>query len=158
MSSRYQSADVDPSPLGQPLHFAFSNRTVPNRFLKGAMAENLSSWSPTDRPSRGVPTDEVVNVYRRWGEGGIGLIVTGNIMTDYEHFEAKGNPVIAKDAPFEGERFERFKEIAREAKREGSVVVAQLGHPGRQVKDNVTKDPMSASDVQLKSTRISSCY
>ncbi|EIM82147.1 FMN-linked oxidoreductase [Stereum hirsutum FP-91666 SS1] len=106
MSSRYQSTDVDPSPLGKPLHFAFSNRTVPNRFLKGAMAENLSSWSPTDIPSRGVPSANLVNVYRRWGQGGVGLLITGNIMTDYVHFESKGNPVIARDAVFEGERFE----------------------------------------------------
>lgn len=150
MSSRYQSADVDPSPLGKPLHFAFSNRTVPNRFLKGAMAELLSSWSPTDIPSRGVPSANLVNVYRRWGQGGIGLLVTGNIMVDYVHFESKGNSVIAKDAGFEGERFERFKEIAEAARREGSLVLGQVNHAGRQVSDAINKHPISASDVQLK--------
>lgn len=71
-------------------------------------------------------------------------------MTDYVHFESKGNPVIARDAGFEGERFERFREIAEVARREGSVVLGQISHAGRQVSDAINKHPISASDVQLK--------
>lgn len=80
MSKRYPSDNKDASPLGQPLKFEFSGKTAPNRFLKGAMTERLSSWDPVNKEKRGVPSKELVNVYKRWGEGGLGLVLTGNIM------------------------------------------------------------------------------
>ncbi|KAK7917508.1 hypothetical protein PG985_011116 [Apiospora marii] len=147
---RIQSDKVDVSPLAQPLHFEFSGKTAPNRFLKGAMTERLSTWDPQDKPKRGVPTDKLVNVYRRWGEGGHGVILTGNVMIAYDQLEAAGNPIIPADAPFEGERFEKFKEMATAGKKHGSLIVAQLSHPGRQVTDAINPNPISASDVQLE--------
>lgn len=149
-STRFESENVDPSPLGQPLHFEFSNRTAPNRFMKGAMTERLSSWDPKNLEARGIPSRELINAYKRWGEGAIGLILTGNIMFEYDHLEAPGNPIVPKDAPFEGERFEAFKEMATQGKAHGSLMVGQVSHPGRQVTENVQKDPVSASDVHLE--------
>jgi 2,4-dienoyl-CoA reductase-like NADH-dependent reductase (Old Yellow Enzyme family) len=148
-STRYESEKVDPSPLGQPLHFEFANRDAPNRFLKGAMTERISSWDPNNLEARGIPSKNLQNVYKRWGEGGIGLNLTGNIMFEYDHLEAMGNPIIPVDAPFEGERFEAFKELARQAKIEGNLIVGQVSHPGRQVEQRIQKNPISASDVHL---------
>lgn len=150
MSSRYESSTSDASPLGQPLKFEFSGRVAQNRFLKGAMTERQSSWDPKDLPSRGVPSETLVNLYKRWGEGEFGQILTGNIMIEYDHLEAMGNPIIPLEAPFEGKRFEMFSKIAEAGKRHGSLMVGQVGHPGRQVEDRVQKFPISASDVQLK--------
>ena len=76
---RYPSDNVDPAPLGRPLQFAFSGKVAPNRFLKGAMTEQLSSWDKKDLARRGIPRDNLINLYRWWGEGGIGLILTRNI-------------------------------------------------------------------------------
>ncbi|KAK8023725.1 hypothetical protein PG993_011791 [Apiospora rasikravindrae] len=149
-SPRIASEKVDVSPLAQPLHFEFSGKTAPNRFLKGAMTERLSTWDPADKPKRGVPTEQLINVYRRWGEGGHGVILTGNVMVAYDQLEAAGNPIIPADAPFEGERFERFRELAAQGKKHGSLIVAQLSHPGRQVTDAINPTPISASDVQLE--------
>ncbi|KAI0542008.1 NADH:flavin oxidoreductase/NADH oxidase [Xylaria digitata] len=149
---RIPAPDVDPSPLSQPLHFEFGGRTAPNRFLKGAMTERLSSWDPKDPQKRGIPSDELINLYQRWGEGGLGLILTGNIMLYYDQLEAPGNPVIPKDAPFLGERFERFKDLGAKAKAHGSLIVGQLSHPGRQVPDTIQPNPLSASDIQLEGT------
>ncbi|KAF2196895.1 FMN-linked oxidoreductase [Delitschia confertaspora ATCC 74209] len=147
--SRYESASADPSPLAQPLHFTFANRDAPNRFLKGAMTERLASWSATDLPKRGVPSKELINVYRRWGEGAIGLILTGNFMIAYDHLESAGNAIITPNDKPEGPRFEAFKEMATVGKAHGSLMVAQVSHPGRQVFSIIQKDPVSASDVQL---------
>lgn len=141
---------VDPSPLGQPLHFEFSGKTAPNRFLKAAMTERQSSWDATDLPKRGVPPPELVNLYRRWGEGGYGIVLTGNVMIDYDQLEAAGNPIIPGDAPFSGLRFERFRDLATAAKAHGSLVVMQVSHPGRQVHARINDHPISASDVQLE--------
>lgn len=53
------------------------------------------------------------------------------------------------DAKYEGERFEKFKELAKGAKADGSLLVAQVNHPGRQVEARVNPVAISASDVQL---------
>lgn len=89
-SPRFESDDVDASPLGQPLKFEFSGKTAFNRFLKGAMTERLSSWDPKDLSKRGIPSKELINVYKRWGEGGMGTILTGNVMIHPTQLEAAG--------------------------------------------------------------------
>ena len=149
MSERVQSDTSDASPLGKPLHFEFSGKSAPNRFLKAAMTERLSSWDAKKLEARGIPSKELQNVYKRWGEGGLGHILTGNLMIAYDHLEAAGNPIITPDNPFEGERFEAFKELARLAKAHGSLITGQVSHPGRQVEDRIQPNPISASDVQL---------
>lgn len=73
-SQRYESDDVDAAPLGRPLHFEFSGRTAPNRFLKAAMTERISSWDPLDLAKRGIPSKNLINVYKRWGEGQLGVL------------------------------------------------------------------------------------
>lgn len=150
MSSRISSGITDASPLGQPLKFEFSGKTAPNRFLKAAMTERLSSWDPQNFEARGVPSEQLQNVYKRWGEGGLGHILTGNIMISYDHLEAAGNPIIPPDAPFEGERFDAFAKLAKLAKAHGSLITGQVSHPGRQVESRIQKDPVSASDIQLE--------
>lgn len=149
-AARYESDSKDALPLGKPLNFEFSGKTAPNRFLKGAMTERMSSWDPENLEARGVPSKNLINLYRRWGEGGIGLILSGNIMIEYDHLEAAGNSIIPRKSEFSGERFEAFKEMATEAKKHGSLFVGQVSHPGRQVESRIQKNPVSASDVQLE--------
>jgi len=146
---RYPSESSDATPLGKPLTFEFSGRTAPNRFLKAAMTERLSSWDPKDLKARGIPSKNLVNLYKRWGEGGWGQILSGNIMIDYDQLEGPGNPIVPREAGFEGPRFEAFKAMATAAKAHGSLFVGQVSHPGRQVEDRIQKNPVSASDVQL---------
>ena len=143
-STRYESENVDAAPLGKPLHFEFANRDAPNRFIKGAMTERISSWDPKNLEARGIPSKNLRNVYRRWGEGAIGNILTGNIMIEYDHLEAAGNPIIPRGAPYEGERFEAFKEMAKLGKAHGCLMVGQVSHPGRQVEQRIQKNPVSA--------------
>ncbi|KAF5874800.1 putative nadh oxidase protein [Botrytis fragariae] len=150
MSIRYESSSSDASPLGKPLKYEFSGKVARNRFLKGAMTERQSSWDPKDFKSRGIPSTNLVNVYKRWGEGEYGQILTGNVMIEYDHLEAMGNPIIPLEAPFEGERFERFSAMAKAGKAHGSLMVAQVSHPGRQVENRIQPNPISASDVQLE--------
>ncbi|KAI5918469.1 NADH:flavin oxidoreductase/NADH oxidase [Camillea tinctor] len=155
---RYPAEDVDVTPLAQPLHFEFSGKTAPNRFIKGAMSERLATWHPTDLPKRGVPLPELINAYKRWGEGGFGVLLSGNVMVKYDHLESPGNTIIPQEAPFSGERFERFKAMATAAKAHGSLFVAQVSHPGRQVSSLIQPNPISASDVQLEGTLLGQTY
>ncbi|KAK8161784.1 hypothetical protein IWX90DRAFT_388392 [Phyllosticta citrichinensis] len=147
---RFESEPADPTPLAQPLNFEFSGVTAKNRFLKAPLTERISSWNYKDVASRGIPSKTLINLYRRWGEGGYGVIVTGNTFFEPEHLEAMGNPIIPKDAPFEGPRFEAFKEMAEVSKKEGSLILIQVSHAGRQVWDAIQPNPISASDVQIE--------
>ena len=114
------------------------------------MTERLSSWDPKDISKRGIPSANLINVYKRWGEGQIGTILTGNIMIEFDQLEAAGNPIITPEEEPKGERFEAFKKIATESKAHGSLCIGQVSHPGRQVSDAIQPDPVSASDVQLE--------
>lgn len=156
--TRIPAEDVDPTPLGQPLVFEFSGKTAPNRFLKGSLLERLSSWDPQNFEKRGVPSKELINLYKRWGEGGFGLLLTSNVMIEYDHLETAGNAIIPRGSPFSGERFEAFKALADGAKKHGSLIMAQVSHPGRQVAEAVQKNPISASDVQLDGQVLSSTF
>lgn len=114
------------------------------------MTERFSSWDPKDLSKRGIPSDNLVNVYKRWGEGQIGTILTGNIMIEFDQLEAAGNPIIPPEEEPKGERFEAFKKLAAESKAHGSLCIGQVSHPGRQVSEAIQADPVSASDVQLE--------
>ncbi|KAI4263817.1 MAG: hypothetical protein L6R35_007329, partial [Caloplaca aegaea] len=148
--ARYQSDHVDASPLGKPLEFPFSGKSAPNRFLKGAMTERISSWDPQNFEARGIPSKNLINVYKRWGEGQLGTVLTGNIMMEYDQLEAAGDSIIPRTAPFHGERFEAFKALATAGKAHGSLIIGQVSHPGRQCDARIQPDPVSASDVQLQ--------
>jgi 2,4-dienoyl-CoA reductase-like NADH-dependent reductase (Old Yellow Enzyme family) len=149
-TASYESDANDASALGQSLKFEFSGKTASNRFLKAAMTERISSWDPQDFEARGIPSKNLINVYRRWGEGGLGLVLTGNIMIEMDQLEAAGSPILPRTAPFSGERFEAFKELGAEAKKHGTSVIGQVSHPGRQVEERIQKNPISASDKQLE--------
>ncbi|OAL34585.1 hypothetical protein AYO20_06215 [Fonsecaea nubica] len=150
--SRIPSAVVDPAPLGSPITYKYSGQTASNRFLKAAMSEQISSWDPTNLLARGIPSREVIKVYQRWGEGGWGHILTGNIMVAYDQLESPGNLIIPPDAPLEGSRFEAWKELASQAKKQGSLISGQVSHPGRQTDIRLQANPISASDIQLQTT------
>ncbi|KAK4561718.1 hypothetical protein LTR86_004397 [Recurvomyces mirabilis] len=146
---RIDGPAVNTSPLSQPITFPFSGLTAPNRFLKAPMTERLCRWN-TDSESisaRGYPTEEYTHLYRRWGEGGIGIIVAGNLMLRYDAVEAFGNPILQDD---HDNRTAAFRKVSEVAKEHGSLFIAQLSHPGRQGGAALNPNPVSASDVQLK--------
>ena len=116
------------------------------------MTERLSSWNPENFNARGIPTQNIINVYKRWGEGKLGAICTGNLMIEYDQLEAAGNLIVPRGAEFKGERFEAFKKLAEASKAHGSLLFGQLSHPGRQTWDKLQNDPVSASDVKLEGT------
>ncbi|EWZ28396.1 uncharacterized protein FOBCDRAFT_138844 [Fusarium oxysporum Fo47] len=146
---RYGSEKVDPTPLGQPLEFPFSKRVAKNRFMKAAMTERLASWDPKDLSKRGIPTEDLINTYKWFGKGGIGMLLTGNLMVDPVNIEAAGNLIIPPDAPFEGPRFAAYQRLAHAGNHDGSFFLGQLSHAGRQVQSRFQTDPVSASAVHL---------
>lgn len=87
----------------------------------------------------------------RWGEGAnsYGVILTGNVDIEYDHLDAIGDLIITRKDPLSGPRFEGFQAIAAAAKANGSLILAQVTHPGRQVDSKLTKEAISASALPL---------
>ncbi|RYP16754.1 hypothetical protein DL765_004931 [Monosporascus sp. GIB2] len=144
---RYTSEPADRSRLAEPLTFHFSGRTAPNRFMKAAMTEQLCTYDPENPENNGIPTKNIERVYERWGRGGIGLILSGDVSISLTCIESIGDPAIPLDAPFSGPRFNGFAAMARAGKAHGSLMVAQVSHPGRLCV--FVDSPVSASEVEV---------
>ena len=111
--------------------------TLPNRLAKAAMEENMADAGQ-------IPGAVLLRLYKRWAEGGTGLLITGNVMVDGRAMTGPGGVVLDKHsdiAPFEA--------WARVAKQNNTRVVMQLNHPGRQVYAAMGGDVLSPSDVAL---------
>ena len=113
------------------------------------MTERLCHWNKEGEEinARGFPSKEYTHLYKRWGEGEIGVIVAGNVMLKYDAVEAFGNPILPDN---HDNRVEAFRKVSEAAKAHGSLFIAQLSHPGRQGGAALNPNPVSASDVQLK--------
>jgi len=108
-----------------------SGLVLPNRIAKAAMTENLADADnqPTGRHER---------LYRRWAEGGSGLLVTGNLMVDRRYLERSRN--IVADRHLDVVRLGRMRQAA------GAVpMIAQLNHPGRQTNRFIARTPVAPS-------------
>ncbi|KAJ5087781.1 hypothetical protein N7456_011397 [Penicillium angulare] len=144
---RYTSNPTDRSCLAESLKFHFSGRIAPNRFMKAAMTEQLCTYDHESPKNNGIPTKNIERVYKRWGLGRIGLILSGNVSISLECLESIGDPVIPLDAPFSGPRFNGFAAMARAGQAHGSLMVAQVSHPGRLCV--FVDSPVSASEVEV---------
>jgi 2,4-dienoyl-CoA reductase-like NADH-dependent reductase (Old Yellow Enzyme family) len=113
-------ASILPSSLFAPLTLP-NKAVVPNRIAKAAMEENMAD-------SGQLPGESLRRLYESWAEGGVGLILTGNVMIDPTALTGPGGVVLDERQPIEP-----FKAWARAAKRGGNQTWLQINHPGRQV-------------------------
>jgi 2,4-dienoyl-CoA reductase-like NADH-dependent reductase (Old Yellow Enzyme family) len=104
------------SPLVLP-----SGAKLRNRIAKAAMEEGMAG-------SAQLPDERLISLYRRWGAGGAGLLITGNVMVHAEALTGPGGVVLDDRAPLDP--FTRWAETGRA---EGAAMWMQISHPGRQV-------------------------
>jgi 2,4-dienoyl-CoA reductase-like NADH-dependent reductase (Old Yellow Enzyme family) len=123
--------------LFQPLTLP-NGRRLPNRLVKAAMEEGLAD--PGQVPGLGF-----VRLYRRWAEGGVGLMLTGNVMVDPAALTGPGGIVLDEHAPLDG-----FKAWAQAARSGGGQVWMQINHPGRQVFAAMGEAALAPSAVALQ--------
>lgn len=128
---------ADDRRIQQPLTLP-CGATLPNRIAKSAMSEQLGDLDNN-------PTDELLTLYRRWGAGGIGLLISGNVMMDRRSLTEAENVAVEDDRALEG-----LRAWAENAQAKGAHLWMQLNHPGRQSPRAVSVDTVSASDVGLK--------
>jgi 2,4-dienoyl-CoA reductase-like NADH-dependent reductase (Old Yellow Enzyme family) len=92
-----------------------------NRIAKAAMEEGMAGGSQ-------LPDERLASLYRRWGAGGAGLLITGNVMVQAEALTGPGGVVFDDRAPLEP--FARWAEAGKSG---GAAIWMQISHPGRQV-------------------------
>jgi len=115
--------------------------SLPNRLVKAAMTEGLA-----DTYNRATPAH--ATLYRRWSNGGAGLLLTGNIQVDRRGLERPGNVVIeGLQSPDQRTALERWTKAGRI---EGNHIWAQLSHAGRQTPKAVNPEPLAPSAISLR--------
>ena len=118
-----------------------------NRLAKAAMEENMADQASGLGQ---VPGERLVNLYRRWAEGGIGMMITGNVMVDPTALTGPGGVVLEQGTLDDPDVRERFTDWAEAAKAHGAHLVMQISHPGRQVYAAQGTEAVSASDTRLE--------
>ncbi|KAJ0413592.1 FMN binding oxidoreductase [Aspergillus carlsbadensis] len=110
------------SPIANPLTLKCGLQ-LKNRLVKAAMAENMADGNSH-------PVDLHNNVYKRWGEGGWGMIFTGNVQVDRMYLgDARDT---AYDPSQEAELLAKWSVLAKGCTIAGTRAIMQINHPGRQ--------------------------
>ncbi len=125
--------------LDQPLTLP-CGQILPNRLAKAAMTEGLADPA-------GHPTAELEQLYRVWGAGGAGLLLSGNVLIDGDHLERPGNVIL--DLPADAEMLAALERWTSAAKAGGARFWAQLSHGGRQTQKPVNPHPKAPSAVKV---------
>jgi 2,4-dienoyl-CoA reductase-like NADH-dependent reductase (Old Yellow Enzyme family) len=118
--------------------FTLANGTViKNRIWKSAMSEQLAD-------GRHNPGPGLANLYARWAQGGVGLSVSGNIMIDRNAIGQLGNVVLDERSDLAA-----FKAWTAAGTRNDTQFWAQLNHPGKQIVNLLSRQPVAPSAIGL---------
>jgi 2,4-dienoyl-CoA reductase-like NADH-dependent reductase (Old Yellow Enzyme family) len=123
--------------IDQPLSLP-CGAVLPNRLAKSALSEQLGERDHG-------PGDRLVRLYERWGQGGLGLIATGNVMVDGRALGEPANVVVEDDR-----HHEQIALWAKAAQAGGATAIVQVNHPGRQSPRSLSPNPVAPSPVALQ--------
>lgn len=129
---------MNKSVLNDPLTLP-NGAVLSNRIAKSALSEGIAEAS-------GRPTEALFNLYDRWGKGGAGLLISGNVMVDKDHL-VNANVMIAENEDF----LTDYQTLATKAQAHGTHLWMQINHPGRQAPVYLDKAPVSCSNVKMPS-------
>lgn len=110
---------------------------IPNRIAKAAMEENMADLNHA-------PSEELMRLYQAWADGGVGLIITGNVMVDRRAMTGPGGVVLEDE-----QHLAHFKRWAKIARSQGAQAWLQINHPGRQMQSNLGQPTWAPSAVAL---------
>ena len=123
--------------LFQPLTLP-NGQIVPNRIAKAAMEENMANAAH-------LPGSELLRLYRQWGAGGSGMILTGNVMVAADAVTGPGGVVLDARQPLAP-----FRDWAKAGNAHGARMWMQINHPGRQVFVATNPDAVAPSAVPVE--------
>ena len=130
----------------------FTSYTLPNgqvlknRLVKAAMEENLAT-------AEQLPGESLFNLYQAWAKGGVGVIITGNVMVDHLAMTGPGGVALEENTPLDA-----FIQLAKMAKQNDTRIWMQINHPGRQVFKKMGGKVLSPSNVALNMGKHSNLF
>lgn len=92
-----------------------------------------------------MPGEKLCRLYETWGAGGLGLIITGNVMVDGDELGEPNNVVLEND-----DDLDKFRAWTSAAKKNGAQIWAQINHPGRQAPSAISRVTVAPSAIKLK--------
>jgi 2,4-dienoyl-CoA reductase-like NADH-dependent reductase (Old Yellow Enzyme family) len=108
-----------------------------NRLVKAAMEENMAAAGQN-------PSAQLIELYRHWALGGTGLLISGNVMISRKALTGPGGVVL--DAKSDLTLFQSWAEAGQQ---NGTKLILQLNHPGRQMPANLGQQAIAPSAVAL---------
>ena len=115
-----------------------SGLVLRNRIAKAAMEEGLAGHAQ-------LPDERLVRLYERWGAGGAGMLITGNVMVHNEALTGPRGVLLDETSPLEP-----FQRWASAGKAGGAAMIMQISHPGRQVRAGMPGVSWGPSAVNLE--------
>ena len=114
---------------------------IKNRICKAAMTERIAF-------ADNYTNQRHLNLYKRWAEGDIGILLTGNVQVDKNHLEGPANVCIEEDTY--AEQLPLLRKWAEEGTKDNTHLWMQISHAGRQTPGEINSSPKAPSSVQLK--------
>ncbi len=109
-----------------------------NRLAKAALTEGLADGSNH-------ATEAHQRLYRKWSQGGAGLVITGNVQVDRRYLERPGNIAIDNNG---GEA--QLAAMAKAGTEGGNQLWMQISHAGRQTIRYINAEPVGPSAVPVQ--------
>lgn len=122
--------------VAQPLTLP-GGAVIKNRFFKSAMSEAMADRSNS-------PNLLHIELYRKWAEGGTGIVVTGNVMVDRGALGEPGNVAIE-----DRRNMEQLQQWAQAGTQFGTHLWMQINHPGKQSPRTMSKQPVAPSAIPM---------
>ena len=114
---------------------------IKNRICKAAMTERIAF-------SDNYTNQRHLNLYKKWAEGDIGILLTGNVQVDKNHLEGPANVCIEEETYVE--QLPLLRKWAEEGTKDNTHLWMQISHAGRQTPGEINSSPKAPSSVQLK--------
>ncbi|GFZ43174.1 hypothetical protein JCM24511_00893 [Saitozyma sp. JCM 24511] len=116
---------------------------VPNRLVKAAMEEGIGNGG-------GVPDKRHRTLYKRWGEGGWGMIITGNVQVDPRHLATPHDRTFPDHSPSTIASYALLRSSILSSVPPASprpVLLMQISHPGLQSSSTIcfSRPPWTAA-------------
>ena len=133
------------SALFEPLQLP-NGAVIPNRLAKAAMEENQAD-------DQQAPSRSLWRLYEAWAKGGVGLILSGNVMVDGRALTGPGGVVLENDS-----QLPQFQKWAQAGRSGGAQFWLQINHPGRQVFADMGQPAWAPSAVALEMGGLSKLF
>jgi len=116
-------------------------QVLKNRVCKAAMTERIAKGNNLAHQGH-------ANLYDRWADGDLGILLTGNVQIDRRNLEGPANVVI--DQNNYKDQYDALKAWSAAGIKNNTQLWMQISHAGRQTPGEINSSPLAPSNIGLK--------